>query len=139
MCCFKAGRRFGNGEFLETAFALTERSSRPRYARRLSLNVRAIPLSSAPLDAHRGQKKERGKEMKKVIMFTISLVVVFLLYGGPSWATAPRNGLVAEYLFDGNANDSSGNGYNGTVQGATLITDRFGRTNAAYSFNGISN
>ena len=25
----------------------------------------------------------------------------------------PRNGLVAEYLFDGNANDTSGNGNNG--------------------------
>jgi len=29
---FWVGRRFGNGEFLETTFALTERSSRPRYA-----------------------------------------------------------------------------------------------------------
>ena len=31
------GRRFGNGGFLEATFALTERCSRPRYARRLSL------------------------------------------------------------------------------------------------------
>ena len=28
---------------------------------------------------------------------------------------APTSGLVAEYLFSGNANDTSGNGYNGTV------------------------
>jgi hypothetical protein len=33
----------------------------------------------------------------------------------------------------------SGNVYNGTVYGATLTTDRFGSTNSAYSFDGISN
>lgn len=31
--------------------------------------------------------------------------------------------LVARWRFDGNANDSSGNGNNGTVSGATLLTD----------------
>jgi hypothetical protein len=33
----------------------------------------------------------------------------------------------------------SGNVYNGTVNGATLTTDRFGNANSAYSFDGISN
>jgi hypothetical protein len=46
---------------------------------------------------------------------------------------------VAYYPFDGNANDESGNGRNGTVNGATLIPDRFGRPNSAYAFDGISN
>lgn len=46
----------------------------------------------------------------------------------------PRNGLIAEYLFNGNANDGSGNGHNGTVYGATLTTDRKGYANSAYSF-----
>jgi hypothetical protein len=49
-----------------------------------------------------------------------------------------KNGLVACYPFNANANDVSGNGNNGTVNGATLTTDRFGNTNNAYSFNGIS-
>ncbi len=49
------------------------------------------------------------------------------------------NGLVAYYPFCGNANDQSGHGYDGTVNGATLTTDRFGNTNAAYSFDGTSN
>ena len=49
------------------------------------------------------------------------------------------NGLVAYYPFCGNANDDSGNGNNGTVNGATLTTDRFGSVNSAYSFNGTSN
>jgi len=47
--------------------------------------------------------------------------------------------LVAYYPFNGNANDESGNGNNGTVNGATLTTDIFGNTNSAYSFNGIDN
>jgi uncharacterized protein (TIGR02145 family) len=50
----------------------------------------------------------------------------------------PTKGLVAHYPFNGNANDISGNGNNGTVNGATLTTDRFGKANKAYSFNGIS-
>ena len=51
----------------------------------------------------------------------------------------PQQGLVAYYPFNGNANDESGNGNNGTVEGATLTTDRFGNSNRAYSFNGIDN
>ncbi|WP_409346152.1 LamG-like jellyroll fold domain-containing protein [Paenibacillus sp. MBLB4367] len=47
-----------------------------------------------------------------------------------------RNGLVAEYLFHGNANDSSGNGIHGRVEGAVLTSDRFGQPNCAYAFDG---
>jgi outer membrane protease len=50
-----------------------------------------------------------------------------------------QNGLVSYWPFCGNANDESGNGNNGTVNGATLTTDRFGDANHAYSFNGVSN
>ena len=50
-----------------------------------------------------------------------------------------NNGLVAYYPFNGNANDESGNGHDGIVNGATLTTDRFGNQNRAYSFDGISN
>jgi hypothetical protein len=51
----------------------------------------------------------------------------------------PANGLVGWWPFNGNANDESGNGNHGTVNGATLTTDRFGNVNKAYSFNGINN
>jgi gliding motility-associated-like protein len=47
-----------------------------------------------------------------------------------------ENGLVAWYPFCGNANDESGNGYNGTVDGAILTTDRNGISTHAYSFDG---
>lgn len=46
--------------------------------------------------------------------------------------------LVACYPFSGNANDMSGNSHNGTVNGATLTTDRFGNSNNAYLFDGTS-
>jgi len=51
----------------------------------------------------------------------------------------PTNGLVGYWGFNGNANDLSGNGNDGTVNGATLTTDRNGNANSAYSFNGVSN
>lgn len=45
------------------------------------------------------------------------------------------NGLVAHYPFNGNANDESGNGNDGTVYGnVALTTDRFGNANSAYLF-----
>jgi len=45
-----------------------------------------------------------------------------------------RDKLIVEYLFDGNADDTSGNDNDGTVNGATLVDDRFGRSNHAYRF-----
>lgn len=48
----------------------------------------------------------------------------------------PLDGLVAYYPFNGNANDISGNGNNGTVSGATLTFDRFGNPDSAYHFGG---
>ena len=50
----------------------------------------------------------------------------------------PTDGLVAYYPFNGNANDESGNGYDGTVYGATLTSDRFGESDRAYNFTGNS-
>ncbi len=47
-------------------------------------------------------------------------------------------GLVAYYPFNGNANDESGNGHDGTPNGVTLTTDRFGSANKAYWFDGNS-
>ena len=47
-------------------------------------------------------------------------------------------GLVAYYPFNGNANDESGNGNDGTVNGAALTEDRFGNTDSAYRFDGMN-
>lgn len=51
----------------------------------------------------------------------------------------PYENLVAYYPFNGNANDESSYGNNGIVNGATLSTDRFGKAQKAYYFNGIDN
>ena len=75
---------------------------------------------------------------------TLLLLNIFLFFIGVSAALAqvpsyvPTNGLVGYWPFNGNANDESGNGNNGTVNGATLTTDRFGVANKAYNFNGSS-
>jgi hypothetical protein len=65
------------------------------------------------------------------------------LYSGttpPPCVSLPSNlqqGLVGYWPFCGNANDESGNGNDGVVNGATLTEDRFGNANAAYGFDGV--
>ena len=44
--------------------------------------------------------------------------------------------LVAYLPMNGNANDMSGNGHNGTVVNATPATDKYDNANSAYQFNG---
>jgi hypothetical protein len=67
----------------------------------------------------------------------ISAALVLLVAGNTAFAGPSTDGLVASYLFNGNANDSSGNGHHGTVFGATLAADRHGIADSAYSFDGI--
>ncbi len=64
----------------------------------------------------------------------VALTTQTLFAQVPSYV--PSNGLVGYWPFNGNANDESGNGNNGTVNGATLTADRFGNSNSAYSFDG---
>ncbi|HLP11239.1 MAG TPA: LamG-like jellyroll fold domain-containing protein [Flavobacteriales bacterium] len=71
--------------------------------------------------------------MKKIILITITIFLANFSY------TQVTSGLVAKYSFNGgNANDEVGSN-NGTVNGATLTTDRFGNINHAYYLDGISN
>lgn len=71
------------------------------------------------------------KQLLLLSLFTINLLVAQI----PSYV--PSNGLIGYWPFNGNANDVSGNGNNGTVNGATLTTDRFGNPSSAYNFDGI--
>ena len=78
------------------------------------------------------------KTKKAYLMILMSALSVLNAYSQlPSYV--PSNGLVGYWPFNGNANDESGNGNNGTVNGATLTADRNGLANKAYSFDGISN
>lgn len=76
--------------------------------------------------------------MKKIVrLITIILLLSLTSYQGTTLASL-NDGLIADYPFNGNANDESGNGNNGTVSGATLVPDRFGNTDHAYLFDGIN-
>ena len=70
--------------------------------------------------------------------FSILLITFYFATTAQLPSYVPTNGLVGYWPFNGNANDESGNGNNGTVNGATLITDRFGNVNKAYNFNGLN-
>jgi hypothetical protein len=48
-----------------------------------------------------------------------------------------RAELVTYFAFDGNALDTSGKGNNGTVHGATLVSNRLGQVDSAYHFDGV--
>ena len=50
----------------------------------------------------------------------------------------PSGGLLAYYPLDGDGTDTSGNGNDGTVFGATPAADRFGTPNSALAFDGIN-
>lgn len=51
-----------------------------------------------------------------------------------------KNGLVAYYTFDGDANDQSGKNDNGVINGKVVPTeDRFGRQASAFQFDGTLN
>ena len=71
--------------------------------------------------------------MKRV--FTMCLVFIFLMTG-VSLADL-NDGLTAYFPFNGNANDESGNGNHGTVNGAILTVDRMGKADSAFSFDGV--
>ncbi|WP_294288093.1 LamG-like jellyroll fold domain-containing protein [uncultured Chryseobacterium sp.] len=74
--------------------------------------------------------------MKKIYLLACVLIAGFCHAQTPAYV--PASGLVAWWGFSGNANDSSGNNNNLTVNGATLTADRYGNANSAYSFNGTS-
>lgn len=73
--------------------------------------------------------------MKHTITLVFLLLTTITFAQIPSYV--PSNGLVGWWPFNGNANDESGNGNNGTVNGATLTTDRFGVAAEAYNFDGV--
>lgn len=75
--------------------------------------------------------------MKKTLL-TVAITCAFSVFGQiPNYV--PTNGLQAFWPFTGNANDLTANANHLTNNGATLIADRNGVANAAYSFNGSGN
>lgn len=71
---------------------------------------------------------------KRILLLSFIAFTVFKAQAQiPSYV--PSNGLVGWWPFNGNANDESGNGNNGVVNGATMSNDRNGIANSAYYFS----
>ena len=76
---------------------------------------------------------------KRMSLFAFIFTMVLVIPAAaqvPSYV--PTDGLVGWWPFNGNANDESGNGNDGVVNGATLTEDRFGNADSAYFFNGTN-
>jgi len=72
--------------------------------------------------------------MKKILLFgAIALTTLSFGQNVPNYV--PTNGLVGWWPFNGNANDESGNGNHGTVNGSTLTSDRNSLSSKAYNFD----
>ena len=78
-------------------------------------------------------------KIKMCIVVLIGMIVTTNSFSQNIPSYVPKNGLIGWWPFNGNANDESGNGNNGTVNGATLTSDKNGKINSAYSFNGLNN
>ena len=74
-----------------------------------------------------------------VVKFILSTIIFLsLVLNNFAFGQIPQSSeIIAYYPFSGNANDSSGNEYDGTISGdPQLTTDRFGNSNSAYIFDG---
>jgi hypothetical protein len=98
---------------------------------------------------HFSQDKQRKTKIRRISIWVTLFFIVIVFIGiyfirtiylskdSKGHNTIINNGLIAYYLFNGNANDKSGNAYHGRVYGATLTRDRLGNENSAYAFDGI--
>ena len=75
------------------------------------------------------------KSLLLIAATTIGLNAATMAQTVPTYI--PTNGLVGWWPFNGNSNDESGSNNNGTVNGASLTSDRFGDVNKAYAFDGL--
>ncbi len=74
---------------------------------------------------------------RNVLLASCALVISATAATAQIPSYVPTDGLVGWWPFNGNANDESGNGNDGVVNGATLTEDRFGVLNSAYDFQVI--
>ncbi len=71
--------------------------------------------------------------MLRLFAFYITLCINVVAY-----SQIPQDSLLLYYPFNGNAEDLSSNNFDGTVNGANLVQDRFGNANSAYYFDGTN-
>jgi hypothetical protein len=69
---------------------------------------------------------------KQILLAACALVISATAATAQIPSYVPTNGLLGWWPFNGNANDESGNGNDGVVNGATLTADRFSNENNAF-------
>lgn len=74
--------------------------------------------------------------MRRLVLIVVTCTLALQARAQPTDLSFLTNSLRAYYPLDGNAKDQSGHGNDAGVRGATPTTDRFGRTNGAYRFDG---
>ena len=89
------------------------------------------------------------KQIKKTTVLITTMLLIFVVgckkgIDNPEpqkdyleYGKVIKKGLIAYYPFDGNANDYSGNKYDGVVNGPSNSIGRFGQQGGALKFNGI--
>lgn len=82
--------------------------------------------------------KTNNMLVKKISTATLFIALIASGCDKKSCPPPEKDGPVAYYPFNGNAQDESGNNNHGMVQSATLASDRNGNANRAYSFNGTN-
>ncbi len=69
------------------------------------------------------------------LLIRVLLLVSFASFAGPNALADLADGLVAHYTFDGNVNDATGNGHNGTVYGGAGYSE--GVVGSAIDMDGL--
>ena len=139
-------------------------TQQPTGARRLpggSVELTVVSVGSLPTQYQwwrTGAVVSDGGRISGAALPTLSITNLDLSDAGNYWVVLTNNygavtstiatlvvatntlapGLLAYFPFNGNAQDESGNGRDGVVQGAVLTTNRLGQGNQAYAFNGAS-
>jgi serine/threonine protein kinase len=143
----------------EVVLRALEREPARRYqqASQVKTAVETITQSSEAQPGSMAGTKLRPRLRSRILM-GVGLALVVLLIGGAlgyrhwvsgrdqaarSGASTVRhaqnwlaNGLIAYYPFNGDANDASGHGYNGTAHNTTTVPDHLSNADSAYSLNG---
>jgi hypothetical protein len=80
------------------------------------------------------RKGEIMTVIQKLFLIIISITMIIGIAHAAEMSL--DSGLVAQYLFKGNAVDNTGHGHDGTVYGPIIAPDRFGNPDGAYYFDG---
>jgi hypothetical protein len=107
---------------------------------------RGTPVLASGQQSSGASVRAKSRTLRNVLVIATAVVVLAGLIVGGWYGYSKirmhkfmKEGLVAYYPLNGNANDASGNNHNGSVVGASPCKDRFGKANSAFSFNGVDN